>query len=290
MSRGHSKAKQGQGEAERAARRLLQTLADTSTALCRRSGGFVLLDGLTSDAGSGGAVPAPVVEHCLRRDWLERRGQDLVLSEAGRSWLRRSGASGDAFREQHQLRTATDKEINGTRRPVLVNEAESPLGWLKSRKDRNGRPLLSDHQYQAGERLRADHWFACMSPRVTANWSALAPRDRARWAAPRDPAAFSDEVIAAKERVVRALRAVGPELAGVLVEVCCELKGLEEAEKAQGWPQRAGKVVLQIALTRLARHYGLIGTEERADRPGRRLRHWGSEDYRPTLAAWSNDQ
>ena len=84
---------------------------------------------------------------------------------------------------------------------------------------------------------------------------------------------------------MRALMAVGPEVSRVLVDICCELKGLEDAEKANGWPQRAGKVVLQIALTRLAKHYGLIG-EERWTQARRGLRHWGSEDYRPTLDAW----
>jgi hypothetical protein len=91
---------------------------------------------------------------------------------------------------------------------------------------------------------------------------------------------------------VRALQAVGPRLAGVLIDVCCELKGLEEAEKVNDWPQRAGKVVLQLALTRLARHYGLI-IPEHGPSPGRaRLRHWGEEGYRPTLDAWqgSDDQ
>jgi hypothetical protein len=53
---------------------------------------------------------------------------------------------------------------------------------------------------------------------------------------------------------MRALMAVGPEVAGILVDICCELKGLEDAEKANGWPQRAGKVALQIGLTRLAKH------------------------------------
>jgi hypothetical protein len=64
------------------------------------------------------------------------------------------------------------------------------------------------------------------------------------------------------------------------------LRGLEDAEKANGWPQRAGKVVLQIALTRLAKHYGLIAADETRQGKSRGLRHWGSEDYRPTLDAW----
>jgi len=174
------------------------------------------------------------------------------------------GRDGDSFRQQHQLRAIAEREVDGVRRPVLVNEAESPLGWLKSRKDRNGRPLITDDQYQAGERLRADYWFAHLSPRVTSNWSACAPSQRLRRAAPSDAAALRDEVIAAKERVMRALMAVGPEVSGVLVDICCELKGLEEAEKENGWPQRAGKVALQIALTRLAKHYGLAATTSRS--------------------------
>jgi hypothetical protein len=120
---------------------------------------------------------------------------------------------------------------------------------------------------------------------VTSNWSALAPAERSRRGAPSNAVALRDEVLAAKERVMRALMAVGPEVSGVLVDICCELKGLEDAEKENGWPQRAGKVVLQIALTRLAKHYGLIG-EEKPTPVKRQLRHWGSEDYRPTLDAW----
>jgi hypothetical protein len=42
--------------------------------------------------------------------------------------------------------------------------------------------------------------------------------------------------------------------------------------------------VLQLALTRLARHYGLLALEPS---PGaRRMRHWGDTDYRPTIDAW----
>jgi hypothetical protein len=266
------------------ARRLLKVLAEEGAALHEGKGCYALV-GPSGQLRKDIRVAKSLVDICLRQDWLERMDQDLVLSEVGRSMLRRAEAGDDSFRQQHQLREARVKEIDGTLRPVLVNDAESPLGWLKSRKDRKGRPLISDQQFEAGERLRADYWFARLSPRVTANWSALAPSGRTRRGAPSGAADLRDEVIAAKERVTRAIEAIGPELAGVLIDICCELKGLEDAEKSRGWPQRAGKVVLQLALTRLGRHYGLDVPDE-TRRRGRGIRHWGSEDYRPTLDAW----
>ena len=68
---------------------------------------------------------------------------------------------------------------------------------------------------------------------------------------------MSDQALASRQRVLQALDAVGPELASILIDVCCHLLGLTEAEKNHGWPQRSGKVILQIALTRLARYYGI---------------------------------
>jgi hypothetical protein len=272
------------GEETTGARRLLARLTETGSALRRDKGRWVLVNS-SAEVRQGLRVPKGLIAFCLRQDWLERSGGDLVLSQPGRAWLRRYETEGDPFREQHRLRAVTLKEIDGIRRPMLVNETESPLGWLKSRKSRSGTPLISDAQYEAGERLRADYWFAHLSPRVTANWSALAPSGRSRRGAPLDTASLRDEVIAAKERVMRALDAVGPELAQVLVDICCELKGLEEAERSHDWPQRAGKVVLQLALTRLARHYGLDASSE-LPRRRKGIRHWGSEDYRPTLDAW----
>lgn len=94
---------------------------------------------------------------------------------------------------------------------------------------------------------------------------------------------IKDSIIAARERVRRALSSVGPDLAGVLIDVCCYLKGLEASEKASGWPQRSGKIILQIALRQLARHYGLLRETSAAPTTPVRVRHWGTSDYRPAI-------
>ena len=160
---------------------------------------------------------------------------------------------------------------------------ETPLQWLSRRKDKSGRPLLTEPQVQAGERLAQDYWHAQLQPRITSNWSAAAPAERTRRSAPGAGVEMCDAVVAARQRVNRALEAVGARLAGLLLDVCCHDMGLEAAEQARGWPLRSAKVVLDVALDALARHYGLIAPERHV---ASHVRHWGDADYRPTLDAW----
>jgi hypothetical protein len=162
------------------------------------------------------------------------------------------------------------------------NLAESPIAWLFNRRDADGNPLISEAQFNAGERLRADFWFAQMSPNVTQSWSLSAATGAGRRSAPGAGVELADNVIAAGERVRRALAAVGPELSGILIDVCCHLRGLEDAERRAGWPQRSGKIVLGMALTALARHYGFAPLPAAEPRVAR-VRHWGTSDYRPAI-------
>ena len=130
-------------------------------------------------------------------------------------------------------------------RTVTVNLAESPLGWLRSR------GLVDARQFDAGERLRADYERASLAPSVTMRW---AERVDGGGHDGLDP---SSAPLAAKRRFDAALATAGPGLADILWRVVCAGEGLPMAEKALQWPARAGRLVLTLALDRLAAHYGI---------------------------------
>ncbi len=158
----------------------------------------------------------------------------------------------DRFRAQHLSPARGSITTEQGRRSVLIDEQESPLAWLARRRGRDGKPLISAHQLQAGERLRADFTLAQLMPRMTSSWEN--PIASGRRGASADNA--TDGMVAARQRVHSALDAVGPEFAGLLLDICCFLKGLEDIERERVWPARSAKIVLQLGLERLARHYG----------------------------------
>lgn len=130
---------------------------------------------------------------------------------------------------------------------VTVNLAESPLAWLVRR------GMVSAVQYEASERLRGDFMRAGQAPRITMNWDP-APSGRSGGLSGGSADATTAQ-LGARQRFDAAVTAVGPGLSDVLWRVVCMGEGLETAERALGWPNRAGKLVLKLALDRLAGHY-----------------------------------
>jgi hypothetical protein len=187
----------------------------------------------------------------------------------------------DAFRGRHLALAQRQIAAEHGRGTVTVDEAESPLAWLARRRGRDGRAMIEPPQLQAGERLRADFTCANMMPRTTSNWAS--PISTGRRGAGEGAAATTEVMIAARQRVHQALDAVGPEFAGLLLDVCCFLKRLEDVERERTWPLRSAKVVLQLGLDRLARHYGY--TSEARGRGHAALRLWLAEDAGFTVDA-----
>ncbi len=244
-----------------------------------------VLDGAAvSGRSTLAAVPYVVFADARDRGWLadvDGAGERWTLSAQGRMALRRARSAGDGI-----MTSAGAPGSDAASGQPQVDAGESPLGWLRRRKDKNGQPLISAPQYDAGERLRADLWFAQMTPRTTVNWSANGGSSRSGGGLGID---VLDGMADAQGRVRRALAAVGSMQAGVLIDVCGHLKGLEHIERDLGLPPRSGKVVLQMALSDLARHYGLTGVDAAAKRVAAKLRHWGVQDFRPLIAGESGE-
>lgn len=139
------------------------------------------------------------------------------------------------------------REVARTKRSVTVNLAESPLTWL------HARGHLSDRQFDAGERLRADWERAQLAPSVTMRWDLV----RVRGGGGDNGLTAGERQIAAKARFDGAVAAAGPGLVDVLWRVVCAGESLPDAEKALAWPTRSGKLVLSLALDRVAAFYRL---------------------------------
>lgn len=230
-----------------------------------------------------GTYPEAALAELASRDLVEREPSGRArIGEAGRAWLRRAasrkaGEGGEDFAAQHRDLAAHEIDGEGGGR-VSVNLRESPLAWLRRRRDRDGEPLIDAAAFEAGERLRRDLTFAGMLPSVTARWEGAIGSG-----GPRDPASAADTVIAARQRVRAALAAIGGDLSDLLLDLCGFLKGLETIERERHWPPRSGKIALRLALGQLARHYGL-SSEARGVEGSGRLRAWSADEAMPLPA------
>ena len=68
-------------------------------------------------------------------------------------------------------------------------------------------------------------------------------------------AELNDSAIAARIAVNRAVEAMGPELCGVALDVCCGMNGLGTVERERQWPVRSAKLTLRTALSGLSLPY-----------------------------------
>ena len=149
---------------------------------------------------------------------------------------------------ERPLREATPASGKGRPiRSVTVNLAESPLGWLFARGH------ISRRQFEAGERLRTDWERGQLQPKVTMSWEATSVTGSRR--APAQQPDLTGTQIDAKQRFEAAVSVAGPGLADILWRIVCAGEGMRQAETALGWPARAGKLVLGIALDRVAGFY-----------------------------------
>jgi len=133
------------------------------------------------------------------------------------------------------------------RRSVTVHLGESPLTWLHSRGP------LRDAQLAPSGALRGDWERAQLSPGMTMRWDPVRISGTAERGL--NP---TERQLAARARFDGAVAAAGSGLADILWRVVCAGETLPDAERALAWPVRSGKLVLGLALDRVAGFYRLV--------------------------------
>ncbi|WP_068081390.1 DUF6456 domain-containing protein [Polycladidibacter stylochi] len=209
-------------------------------------------------------LQSPVTKQCFLLGLVRHNTKGgLMLTTSGKTLLKKSlsakgtpaqSANKPAIppkKHKQSLQKANEKNRAENASPVAKEPQDSPLHWLATRRGKSGEPFISSAQFMAAERLHNDFVYGDMAAYAKLNLTNLsAPSTRNR------DLEKIESVSDARERVRKALKFVGPELSGVLIDICCYWKGLRQVEKEHAWPERSAKVILKIALERLANYYG----------------------------------
>lgn len=191
-------------------------------------------------------LDAAQLREALARGLLSEQGGSIELGEDGHAALKRGAGEDADYAAQH--REMIDTHIlsgAGQVRRVRRNRCEGALGpWLAH---------LDPPERAAGERFCADHARSSLHQHTTRNWSLTADARAKGWRGGAEAAPLA--AIAAKDRVMDALAALGPGMDQLLIAVCIREESMGSIERRFGWARRSGKTVLKLALQQLARHY-----------------------------------
>lgn len=215
-----------------------------------------------------------ILKEAVRLGLVRRHGDRMAAMPEARAYLKRRLCEAEtSFADQHRDMAEVVVITGGVRERVLANRLESPLSGLGRLKEKTGEAYLPENAIAAGERLHADFTRGGLQPRMTMSWEPrIASRQKGEAGTAHE---LGDTALAARLRVARAIEAIGPELSGVALDVCCFMKGLETVERERQWPVRSAKLLLRAALMALARHYAPPAAA------ARRSYMWGVEGYWP---------
>lgn len=262
--------------------RLLRFVAAGAADISDDGGDMVLRRPGTGKSGAGrdaSRFPVVTVQSAISSGLIMRLENTLSAAAPLAAYLKRAIVKDrdEIFQEQHREVQNVVVDVGEGRQPARRNLNTSPLTSLSRLKERDGTAFFTIDALQAGERLAADFHRAHLNPRVTATWE---PRIATRTKGEAGGAFnLTEAAMAARARFSRAADAMGPELSGVAIDVCCFEKGLETVERERQWPARSAKLLLRAALLSLARHYA-----PQAQGCKRTSHHWGDDDYRPQMA------
>lgn len=231
----------------------LRKMAVTGTVLVAApdmSRAVLLREGLDGQTVQLGAVDAHVAQNLAMRHWIKgerlRKVTRYRVSALGRITLEKNPIR-SGFAEGQTAFSGRDSTQEYPR-PWRYGVPESPVAILARRRSVDGEVFLPTDLLVTAERLQEDYELACF------NQSQLITIETIHQVEVHG--AVQKRSLA---RLQGALDYLGPDLGAIALLCCCQLTGLEQAEKALGWPARSGKLVLRIALERLHDYHSQLG-------------------------------
>jgi hypothetical protein len=131
--------------------------------------------------------------------------------------------------------------------------SEHPLHRLGG-KSPAGATFFEPHHLVAAQRVEMLMRRAQLSPRLTMSYEGrLTGKGDGRVGA----SDMSDTAADARHRLNALATTIPADCWGVVLDVCCFGKGVQDIEAERGWPRRSAKLVLRIGLDHLATQFGL---------------------------------
>lgn len=209
------------------------------------------------------------VKELVSNGVLELVEKKCLPTPLARNWLRRQ------LSEHGKPASRHERAVYGAEQ-ASINLEESVVATLAV--SRNGKaPFLLAHHVQSAERVRFLVERSQMIQRTTMSYDPTRTPGGDRGGA--SPFDYGGAALDARRQLRRILDPLPADCAGVLIDVCGFLKGLQTIEFERKWPRRSAKLVLRIGLDQLALDFGLSPLA--AGAKSRRTRNWMAEGGRP---------
>lgn len=220
-------------------------------------------------------LPASTVAEWVANGYLRQLAKGKVnryeITEAGKAYAMEMDAAAGFLDRAAEREVAADL---GNERPLSHTSNESPkryapdapiVSMYEKQKGNHShyrqQNWISERGFAASTRLAEDFAQAQMlgGQPTTIDWSSIDFYADLTPLHDSTPRTWFDND--STTRFEDALKAVGSGLSDILLLFICYEYGIEQAEKALKWSSRSGKVVLHIALERLADHYAAVGDD-----------------------------
>ncbi|NRA86216.1 MAG: hypothetical protein HRU28_02235 [Rhizobiales bacterium] len=222
-----------------------------------------------------------LVEYMQRNGWLKPDGEKYIYSEKGKKWVLKFIYFWDLnvneeMKNVDMFSASIGKKANAAY--VELKGDYSPILKLYNRQKNLNNKYLVEQHVQAGQKLFKLFSKANLQPNITMNWDKLESVPQNHYTGEKEQP-FGEQVYIARKQLYESLAYVGEEYAAILVEICLFANGLEATEKAMNWPARSGKLLLTMALDKLAKHYKISTAEVKNNK----YLSWAKDDFRHSM-------